>query len=519
MARTQAAAHKVNSSALTDPHALLPGFLRRLAVALARVVDGADRRLSSQPVYLTAAALLAAIQVALIVTHKPWLDEVQALLIAVQPGTFAQVFEQLHYEGHPGLWYLLLRATAAAVPYDWVLRSASLLIAGLFWWTVLASDRFGRAEKLLLLASALILVEYTAISRSLGLGVAIFFLALHWWRRPWAWVAIALLPQCDFLFGVLSAMLVLVRLRDGYFDKLRLPLAGLALWLISSALAAVAVVPAPDLVSDAPRPLLYQLNVFLSQLGALAVPVQFGPGGIQWNQTLLPGILALPATIGLVALLPGKRLGDRWLAIGLVLFVYLFSTFVYPLYFRHVTLIAVWLIGAYWIDSTWAPRRRIAWRAWLLAMAIAGGIAAEANFLQPFDTGEDFAAEIEHNRLGDALIVSYPDWHSIAVGNALGRPLGGLERGCASSFIRWDTEQVKPMTREVFNDLVERLSQRVGGFYLITPAEIRLPAGQASLIARRKAGYSGMSYALWKVGDEGSRVAALEPCVDPGLPG
>ena len=59
-----------------------------------------------------ALAALAAFQVALIVTHEPWRDELQALMLAQHSTSLADLFANLHYEGHPALWYLILRALA-----------------------------------------------------------------------------------------------------------------------------------------------------------------------------------------------------------------------------------------------------------------------------------------------------------------------------------------------------------------------------------------------------------------------
>lgn len=494
---------------------LIASLLRRMSLTLSRVVSRADHRLRSTARYIAAAVTLAALQVVLIVVHQPWLDEAQGLLVAVKPATLSQVFAQLHYEGHPALWYLLLRGLHAFLPFEWVLRAASILIGSLFWWTVLSSGRFSRAEKLLLLSSALVLIEYTAISRSLGLGVAIFFVALHWWRRPLVWLPLALLPQCDFLFGVLSAMLIAVRLRDGWSPGVRVPPVGALLWLGSSVLAAMTVFPAADVVTTPPRQLLTQAVSFLSQTGALSAPLQLGRNGPEWSQTFFPGVLGLPATIGLIALLPGRKSGDRAIIVGFVLFVCLFAVFVYPLYFRHVSLIAVWLIGAYWIDEADTPGRRTAWRAWLASMAACGMVGAGANIVQPFDTAHVFAERIRAENLVDAPLVSFPDWHAIAVSSALDRPIGGLERGCSSTFVRWNTRHMNPIRSSAFRARVAGMSRRIGDFYLITPANFYAPTDTAKPVIVTPKGYSGESYALWKVTAPGRATAALPACV-PG---
>lgn len=64
---------------------------------------------------------LMAIQAALALSHVGWQDEWQAMLISVQSPDLAALLENLRYEGHPPLWYLLLRGVALFVPLQWVL--------------------------------------------------------------------------------------------------------------------------------------------------------------------------------------------------------------------------------------------------------------------------------------------------------------------------------------------------------------------------------------------------------------
>ena len=51
--------------------------------------------------------LYLAVNAVLILNHESWRDEAQAWQIARQSG-LKELFEQLKYEGHPCLWYLVL---------------------------------------------------------------------------------------------------------------------------------------------------------------------------------------------------------------------------------------------------------------------------------------------------------------------------------------------------------------------------------------------------------------------------
>lgn len=74
-------------------------------------------------------AAAAVLQVALIATHDYFVDEWQAVQIAVQSPDLAALLASLRFEGHPPLWYLLLRGLAALVGPGSALAAASLLCA------------------------------------------------------------------------------------------------------------------------------------------------------------------------------------------------------------------------------------------------------------------------------------------------------------------------------------------------------------------------------------------------------
>ena len=75
---------------------------RDIAGAAGRLIARVDARLALF-------GLLAAIQLALIWTHEPWEDELQALLIARDSHSLADWYWNFRYEGHPPLWHLVLK--------------------------------------------------------------------------------------------------------------------------------------------------------------------------------------------------------------------------------------------------------------------------------------------------------------------------------------------------------------------------------------------------------------------------
>jgi hypothetical protein len=174
-----------------------------------------EAALDAPVVWRTAVVLLMALQAILVVTHHAWLDEWQALQIAVQSPTLGDLLQNLRYEGHPPLWYLILRAIGTVIPYLWVLAVAQLGIAGATQALILFRAPLGRLERLLIGSSYFILFEFGTLSRSLGLG-ALLTVAFFAARSPRAaWGAVILLPMVDFQFGLVSLCLIALLLKDG----------------------------------------------------------------------------------------------------------------------------------------------------------------------------------------------------------------------------------------------------------------------------------------------------------------
>src|SRR6516162_9288025 len=70
--------------------------------------------------------------------HQFWRDEVRALSLALDADSLLSVPATIHGEGHPALWYLLLRASYNIFGTKAVLPLLNLLIAGaaviIFLW-------------------------------------------------------------------------------------------------------------------------------------------------------------------------------------------------------------------------------------------------------------------------------------------------------------------------------------------------------------------------------------------------
>lgn len=467
-----------------------------------------------------AAACAMALQALLVLTHQPWMDEWQALQVALGTPDLASLLNILHYEGHPPLWYLLLRGAALVVPGPWVLPAVLLPIALATQGLVLRLPMLPRWERLALALNATLLIEAGSISRSFSLGALLLILAFTSERRATRWIAIALLPMADFLFGLLSIIAIAREWReDGRLWK-----PGLLLWGTLSLLAALSVVPAADMApAMPPDDMLLQTVRFIVGLAPQLVPVQMIGPHLVWGGTWHP--LELAGIGGPLFLLFGAFLlrdvpFERALFLAFAAICFAISLFLYWLSPRHLALIGMLLVLLR-IRAGYPPaRQRALWRAWLAAGAAGGLLGAALVLVQPFDSGRAMSREIARRHLEGDDIVGWQSATVQGIAVPLGREFTSLSRGCTEGFHLWDRHR-GPEGRDGLHRALADYAARNGHFYLVTDlgietGKVAVPMRQLAFVAH---GYDGYDYHLYELAwDRPRRVPLPRPCAPTRIP-
>lgn len=453
-----------------------------------------DQRSIGEAAWFTAIAAIAALQATLIWTHEPWLDEWQALLIAVESPDLEAMLETIRYEGHPPLWHLILRGIAAVTGPEHALATAVTLTAIVTQTAILTASGVPRALRLAIALSAPVLFEFGVISRGASFGVMALFLAARCWQSRWVWPLLALLPLTHFLFGVISALMVMILWREGRFWA-----PGAALWIGAGLAAAWTVLPPPDI-----QPALETASPkgeyirWLARLGMLAFPLQ-----LTWNVVFGIGLLLCPIFLAVAWAQTRSRPTDFLAVLGFIAVQGAFSAYVYPLAFRHVMLIAVLLAVLAFL-----PGRRIsrAFAAWSGGLALCGLITAGIALTRPFDVSRQAAAEIRRLGIAEADWVSLPDYFAVPLSGHLGIAFERPGAGCRLTFMRWETRPGWE-TLEAAEAWIEERARR-GDFYLISAVALR---NHQPLVVV-EGGYIGYSYHIYRFGEPGLP-SALPFCV------
>lgn len=111
-----------------------------------------------------------------IINHEMWRDETQAWLLARDSSTIIDLYQNLKYEGHPGLWHLCLFFIAKFTHNPFSMQLLHILISTASVYLFVKLSPFNIVEKTLFTFSYFSLFEYNIISRNYNLGLFLVFL-------------------------------------------------------------------------------------------------------------------------------------------------------------------------------------------------------------------------------------------------------------------------------------------------------------------------------------------------------
>ena len=157
-----------------------------------------------------------------ILNHEMWRDEHQAWLIARDSSSISNLFNNLKYEGHPGLWYILLFLVTRFTHNPFAMQVLHIFIATGTIYIFACFSPFTPLQKVLFTFGYFPFYEYALISRSYGLGVLLIFIfcALFKFRYNnyiWLLIIIFLLANTSWYGFIIAVSLALTMLLDFTF--------------------------------------------------------------------------------------------------------------------------------------------------------------------------------------------------------------------------------------------------------------------------------------------------------------
>lgn len=303
--------------------------------------------------------------------HAYWRDEVRALSIALQGDTVVDMLRLLRGEGHPAVWYLLLRLSHDVVGSPVVLPLAAVTAASAGTLLLLFASPFPLWLVALILSSGHFLFEYSVMARNYGLSAPVLFLMAYLYptrrdRGVLLGLLAALLANTNAHSALLAGAFMLLWLLDlacarrlGWNRNLRQWTLNGVIAALGIAICFVTVYPpfndaaASDRAAITLRSIEVAVLIPASSFGDLlqAPAAALGWGPISgYPASISRRLLSIPmvgALLGLVrwpaALIAGAA--SLW---GMSLFFVL----VYPGSYRHDGLWLVFVIALYWMAQT-----------------------------------------------------------------------------------------------------------------------------------------------------------------------
>ena len=168
------------------------------------------RRFKAALPYLLA-LIFTAFMLCAIRRHEMWRDELQAWLLARDSATPMQLLHNMRYEGHPGLWHLLLWPLAHLSPNPVLMQVLHATLAGLSALLVFRFAPFSWVIKVLLVLGYFFAYEYAVIARNYGISITLLFTVCALFEHRWRWfpaIAATLFLLCHT--NIFALLLVLV---------------------------------------------------------------------------------------------------------------------------------------------------------------------------------------------------------------------------------------------------------------------------------------------------------------------
>jgi hypothetical protein len=473
--------------------------------------------------------------------HDMWGDELHAWGLTVGSGSLGELFHNLHYEGHPGLWHLMLWIPSRLSPSPIGIRLVSFAVGAAIILMIGLVSPFSRAEKILLLLNYFIVFEYTVMARNYGIGLLLAMLYAVVRRgateRPvLAGLLLGAMANANVYALFLSGFLALEYGWHRAFGAGRpswMGVVGLVpggvLYCALLLLAALTLRPPPDITHQFRAGGGTELGgvawfglAALHTLVAPFVPIDFSfpasfafPGN--WFEhgrrvlaaaCLLPLILAAQWTVL-------RHARPLLLALaGTALAVTIFQVLFYPAAIRHLGVMFIGFIVALWLLRERLPAQSspVSWPVLaLLALgALGGGTALAGQWMRPFAVDDQAVQWLRANGFADTPIIGGTDMYIEPIGVLMHRPFYSLDCMCEDRFVRYLNRR-DGFDAAMLPDRLARLAERLGPGSFLLLMGIRLDQAQRDEIAAKGFGLTELVYLSGAERDKEMAIYRVDP--------
>jgi hypothetical protein len=385
-------------------------------------------------------AVFVALTTFLATRHAMWRDEVRAFSVATQARSWLDLFGDIHQDGHPIIWYAILRAGYSVFHSPLVLPVAALVIAWIAAFLILRFAPFAFWIRILIVFGAFLGHEFSVVARNYGVGILFMMLACILFptrgERPLRLgIVLALLANTSVHAALAAMLLGFVWIGTDLLDAdsrraLARPasLGALAIGVAGVAFALWSAHVPPDMVYTVP----------LSRISPdkwRAIPLDPGKGLMGYQQANIAAAGALPwehvginATLACRVIVDIALLGIAWslrrnpvclaaMVLAIVAFEVIFRL-MYSGSLRHEGMLAFFLISLVWIASEDSKREESERRqmalgllALLFFQTVALPVTIRRVLIYPASSSRELAALIDRTPAWrEAFLAGEPDY-------------------------------------------------------------------------------------------------------------
>jgi len=438
----------------------------------------------------------------LLSNHEMWRDEIQAWLLARDSNSVPSLFANLKYEGHPGLWHLLLLPLTRVSHSPTAMQPLHLLLATSTIFVFARYSPFGAVQKLLFSFGYFPFYEYSIISRNYGLGVLLIFVFCSLFERRYTKflvislvlfllchtsvfaLIIAIVLFCSLLFdfcyyqrihksfdrsdtckvyvgfliitlGIVTAVLQLIPPPDsGYVVGWN---SSFDIGVIKTGVSTVtaAYLPIPNFDLHFWNTCAWMATSYVRYLAVLFVCSFLGFSMIGFLQKPFVFFLFVGSTVGLLAFFYIK-INSGMRHTGFLFIAFILSAWLYRcceqanLSVFSVSFLKKWeMLFSHGITVI------------LLLHVGASFVAASVDYRHPFSMAKSAAKYINERGLNNRLIVGYLDFTTSAIVGYLGIREAYYPQGNRfGSYVRWDRQRNVQITEKEVVDEARQLKAR-----------------------------------------------------------
>ncbi|MBD1804931.1 hypothetical protein H6F98_05630 [Microcoleus sp. FACHB-SPT15] len=464
-----------------------------------------------------------------ILNHEMWRDELQSWMIARDSSSFINLFQNLRYEGHPGLWHIFLYVFTRFTHNPIAMQLFHLIIASGLVYVFVHYSPFTRLQKLLFIFGYFPFYEYSLISRNYSLGVLLIFLFCTFFPlRQKSYILLAvilvLLANTNIYAWIIAVCLALTLVFERLITRIVYKTSSWALTtkkldlifsvsilLFGLAIALFQMLPPADANFKGDEKVITQTVVVpvakkrviqsFVTLWRSYLPIPDIFNYHFWDTNLPMDVLMEGSEpLKLVALL--LTLGLLGLSIALfiqkpvVLFLYLSSTFgillftyeKYQGHIRHHGHLFIVFLACLWISEYYSksdflskPINRLVhsfsqyqyqYLNLILCIHVFAGIFAfSMDFNYPFSASKEATKFLQQQDLNNTLIVGSTDYAVSPITGYLGGKIYYPESDRFGSFINWN-ERTSLENQEILEKISKLITQENKNILLVLSHEL-----------------------------------------------